>query len=51
VVISKITWGNYEYGTILHLIIQFTQFKAVGVYTGYVVTEHEIYMNMGQYYS
>jgi hypothetical protein len=25
--------------------------KSVAVYTGYVVTEHEGNMNMGQYYS
>ena len=48
---SDIKWGKYDYGTILQLIIQLIYFKSVAVYTGYVVTEYEGNMNMGQYYS
>jgi hypothetical protein len=48
---SDRTSGKYEYWTILQLIIQLIYFKSVDVYKGYVVTEHEGNMNMGQYYS
>ena len=40
--------GKYEFRIILHFRIQW---KFVGVFTGYVVTEYEGNMNMGQYYS
>jgi len=40
-----------KYGTISQLIIELVHFmKCVGFYTGYVVTEHEGNMNMGEYY-
>ena len=49
---SDRTWGKYEYGTILQLIIQLIYYKVCSIiHTGYVVTELEGYMNMGQYYS
>ena len=47
---SDRTWWKYEYGTILQLI-QLIHFKVCTVYTGYVATEHEGNMIMGQYYS
>jgi hypothetical protein len=40
-IISNLTWGLYENGTILQLTIQLKISKLIAVYTGYVVTEHE----------
>jgi len=40
-IVSNLTWGMCENGTILQLVIQLIISNLVGVYTGYVVTEHE----------
>ena len=42
---SDRTWGKYEYGTILQIVIQLIHF--VAVYTAYVVTENRKNMNNG----